>query len=363
MNTTSAQGVDVCVVGASFAGVACALAAARAGLRVVVLERKTDPGSKLHTTGIIVREAAEHTALGEAPAHLFRRIERVRLHSPRLRALDLTAPGYYFLTTDTPNLLRWLAAQLRAAGVDLRLGQSFQTAAADGDGWQIEGVGHARWLVGADGARSQVAARCGFAAPHAMLFGIEHEYDGWQLPDPEALHCFITRRYAPGYIGWVAQTPTGVQAGLALRQRHGRRAPDIAAFLAHIGDHIGLPAGRTPDAVRAGLIPCGGPLRRIAKPGVILTGDAAGIVSPVTAGGIHAAWAHGEAVALAIAAHARGRGAAPERVASAAVPRFRLKRLLRLGFDHAQMDWPFDWLLHSAPMRRAAELVYFHRRR
>jgi flavin-dependent dehydrogenase len=354
---------DVCVVGASFAGVACALAAARAGLRVCVLERKSDPGSRLHTTGIIVREAAEQTTLGQAPARCLRRIERVRLYSPRLHALDLASPGYYFLTTDTPKLMRWLAAQLVDAGVDLRLGQAFRNANRDGDGWQVEGLGRARWLVGADGARSRVAACCGFAAPGAMLFGIEHEYDGAHLDDPDALHCFITRAHAPGYIGWIAQTPTGVQAGLALRQRRGRTAPDIARFLAGVAPRVGLSLDRAPDAVRAGLIPCGGPLARIARPVVILTGDAAGIVSPVTAGGIHSAWAHGEAVGVAIAAHLRGHGTAPEAAAHAAMPRFRLKRLLRFAFDHAQMDWPFDLLLHSTPMRRAAEQIYFHRRR
>ena len=41
---------------------------------------------------------------------------------------------------------------------------------------------------------------------------------------------------------------------------------------------------------------------------------------------------------------------------------FRTKRVLRWAFDHLQMDWPFDLLLHSAPLRWAAEQVYFHRR-
>ena len=49
---------DVLIVGASFAGAACAIAAAQRGLRVCVLERKRDPGEKLRTTGIIVKEAA-----------------------------------------------------------------------------------------------------------------------------------------------------------------------------------------------------------------------------------------------------------------------------------------------------------------
>ena len=35
-----------------------------------VLERKRDPGIRLHTTGIIVREAAEGTALAGIPPDL-----------------------------------------------------------------------------------------------------------------------------------------------------------------------------------------------------------------------------------------------------------------------------------------------------
>lgn len=94
---------------AGFAGAACALAAAQCGLRACLLERKRDPGIKLHTTGIIVREAAERTWLSRLPAHIVHHAGNVRLHAPNLRALRLSSPGYYFLTTDTPNVLRWLA--------------------------------------------------------------------------------------------------------------------------------------------------------------------------------------------------------------------------------------------------------------
>lgn len=53
---TANNRADVLVVGASFAGVACAIEAARAGLRVILIERKTDAGEKLHTTGIVARK-------------------------------------------------------------------------------------------------------------------------------------------------------------------------------------------------------------------------------------------------------------------------------------------------------------------
>lgn len=354
---------DVVVVGASFAGAACALAAREAGLRVCVLERKHDPGIRLHTTGIIVAEAFSQTRLGRMPPALFRKVPRVRLYAPSLDSLQLQADDYAFLTTDTPNVLRWLAEEMRDAGVDLRLMHSFTDAQREGDGWQIAGLGSTRWLIGADGAKSRVAQRAGLGLVGAFLYGVEHEFHGATLDEPDALHCFISRTLAPGYIGWAAQSPTGVQLGLAFRHRaHRHGVPDIDGFRARIGSHLGLPSTLRPDATRAGLIPCGGPVKRIAAPGVILTGDAAGIVSPLTAGGIHSAWAHGETVGRAIAQHRFGADIAPEQSADTAAPRFRAKRCLRWAFDHLQLDWPVNLLLHAPLLRRAAEQVYFHRR-
>ncbi|MGA7297472.1 MAG: NAD(P)/FAD-dependent oxidoreductase, partial [Rhodanobacteraceae bacterium] len=92
---------------------------ARSGLRVKVVEKKADVGEKLHTTGIIVKDAIDQIALlDNLPPELVRRVDGVRLYAPNLRSVDLSAPGYYFLTTDTPNLMRWLAGQTEQAGVE-----------------------------------------------------------------------------------------------------------------------------------------------------------------------------------------------------------------------------------------------------
>lgn len=354
---------DLVVVGASFAGAACALAARRGGLRVCVLERKRDPGIRLHTTGIIVREAAEGTALAGIPPDLVRRIDGVRLYAPSLRSMALQRHGYYFLATDTPGVMRWLAAELEGAGVELRLMQSFTDAQRTAGGWHVDGLGDCRWLVGADGAKSRVAMRAGLGRVRDFLYGVEHEFDGASLREPGRLHCFIDRGLAPGYIGWAAQNPRGVQLGLAFRHRHDRAGvPDIEGLRRRVGERLGLDPAVSPSATRAGLIPCGGPVRPLAAPGVILTGDAAGIVSPVTAGGIHSAWRHGEAVGAAIALHLRSGGPDPAIAAERAAPRFRGKRLLRKAFDRLQRDWPFDALIGTPPLRWAAERIYFHAR-
>ena len=308
-HTSPAYDHDVVIVGASFAGAACALAAAQYGLRVCVLERKADPGERLHTTGIVVKEAMEQTWLGRMPEHLVQRVANVRLYAPNLRSVLLAAPGYYFLTTDTPNVMRWLASELRANGVDLRLQQSFTDARRCGDGWQVEGAGRCAYLVGADGARSRVAQRTGLGQVRDTLYGVEREFAGLQVAQGNALHCFVSKRYAPGYIGWVAQNPTGLQVGLALRHDPQQvRPPDIDGFLDHVRDGVGIPPSARPSGTRAGLVPCGRPDGPITGQRVILTGDAAGIVSPLSAGGIHSSWRHGWAVGEAIARHLRGKG-------------------------------------------------------
>jgi digeranylgeranylglycerophospholipid reductase len=364
MESATSFDADVVIVGASFAGAACAIAAAQRGLRVCVLERKRDPGATLRTTGIIVKEAAEHTLLNEIPASMTRRVEEVRLYAPSLKQIALAAPGYYFLTTDTPAVMRWLAEQMRAHGVDLRLGCAFAGCERITGGWQVNGAGTTRYLVGADGARSRVARHCGLGEVRQFLYGIEYEFPGACLAHPGALHCFISKRYAPGYIGWMAQSPTGVQAGLALRHDSSNaRVPDIDGFLLRVGVAGGLPRHLRPGHTRAGLIPCSGPVFDMARDGVILTGDAAGIVSPVTAGGIHSAWEHGWSVGRAIASRVRDGGDAPEQIAIDTAPRFRAKRALRWAYDRLQFDWPFDLLLYSPPLRWAAGRVYFHKRR
>lgn len=124
---------DVGIVGAGFAGLACARAAARRGLSVLVIDRKAEPGERMHTTGLVVKEAAERW---EIPATLARRVGGIRLYAPSLAQLDLAAAGYYFLATDTPALMRWFAREAARAGAHLRFGRAYrgtQRTATGGD--------------------------------------------------------------------------------------------------------------------------------------------------------------------------------------------------------------------------------------
>lgn len=353
---------DCVVVGASFAGLASAYALARSGLDVTVLEKKQDVGEKLHTTGIIVKDAVDQIALLDAlPAALVRRIPGVRLYAPNLTYVDLAAPGYYFLATDTPGVMRWLAGEAQSAGAHIALGAAFKDAERLQSGFDLGEHGTTRYLIGADGPHSRVARALMLGTSSRFLAGIEHEYDSLQIGDADKLHCFIDRRIAPGYIGWVLAGVRGVQAGLARRQNGTTWKPGeaMAAFLEKIAPAIDL-RGALPTGVRAGLIPCGGVVSPVAVPRALLVGDAAGMVSPVTAGGIHTALKHGLAAGHAVADFLHGKGEDPSARFVRSYPSFRLKRALRFVFDHFQSDAAFNLLLGTRAMRSAAGLMYFH---
>ncbi|KQW54536.1 NAD(P)/FAD-dependent oxidoreductase [Variovorax sp. Root411] len=365
-NGSGSVKVDLLVVGASFAGLACARAAALAGLSVRVLEKKTSAGAKLHTTGIIVKDAVDSVPwLAEVPPALVRRIEGVRLYAPNMRHVDLHAPGYWFWATDAPALLDWMVDSTRSCGVDVQLGTLLEQALWVNGRWEVPVTQGAcitaTYLVGADGPHSRVAKALGLSRNTRFLYGVEHEYQGARMA-PGLLHCFVDRQLAPGYIGWALEGVGVSQIGLARRMvRSDAGALKLDPLLRKIAPVV-TPGEAPPVAVRAGMIPCGGVLPVVARERALLVGDAAGMVSPVTAGGIHTALLHGQRAGEAVARFVRREAGDPATWFVRSYPGFRLKRTLRWAFDHFQSDWVFNHLLGTPQMRRVAELVYFHRK-
>jgi flavin-dependent dehydrogenase len=333
--------VDIEIVGASFAGLACARTTASRGLHTVVRERKRDPGDSVRTTGLLVKEAAEEE---DFPTELVRRIHGVRLYGPSLRWIDLDRPGYYFLATDTPALLRSMAERARAAGAEIRCGRPFE-----------ERTG--RVLVGADGPRSGIARRAGLGTNHRFLAGVEAELEG-EVVLEERLHVFIDPELAPGYIGWVVPGVGVTQVGLATR---GSARPDLDRFIEKVQAVVDLSSTRR-VGTRGGLIPVGGTVRPFATRDTVLVGDAAGLVSPLTAGGIHTALRSGRAAGLAIASHLLDGGPALDQALTRVYPTFRGKLPMRAIMDLRPPNALIDLALGSPRFRALAQAVFFHHR-
>jgi hypothetical protein len=95
---------------------------------------------------------------------------------------------------------------------------------------------------------------------------------------------------------------------------------------------------------------------------VLLVGDAAGMVSPATGGGIRLAFQFGRRAAHAIADHLLHLGPTPEIVLARELPRFALKRMMRVGLDLAPPNLLLDAAIATPLMRWLATHLYFHSR-
>ncbi|TDU28132.1 geranylgeranyl reductase family protein [Panacagrimonas perspica] len=349
------KSVDVIVVGGSFAGLSFARRAAAQGLDVVVIDRKPEPGEQVHTTGLLVQEVVEKL---DPPRSLLRRIETLRLYAPNLRHVDLTAPGYGFHATDTAGLMRWMADRASHAGAELRWGTPFRHAHR-ADGWIVlpEQGCRARWLIGADGPRSRVASSFGLDANTEFLLGVEMECCGL-APDVDRLHCFVDADLAPGYFGWLFTGVGGVaQLGIAGRLPH---QPDLDALIGKLRKRFDFRLA-TRMARRGGLIPVGGPLRRWHAPGVVLIGDAAGLVSPLTAGGIHTAIESGEQAADALGGALRNPRHDPIAEMVALRPSFARKKFMRRAFESCSTNRLLDAAMWGPLPGALARHAAFHR--
>ena len=347
---------DLAIVGGGFAGLVCARSAALRGLRTAVLERQPAPGHRIHTTGLLVKEVAERWKRRRGSRAAFAACgstaPRSR-HRPRVARL-------LFLATDTSRLMTWLAREAGRAGARLRYGTPFRGVCRPDDRIELPDCGvWARFLVGADGPRSAVARHLVSAAIAPFCSASRPGFLGLRGLDPDRLHCFLDARLIPGYIGWVFIGVGGVaQVGLACRQPV---RPDFDAFMAKLARVFDFGDARIIGR-RGGLIPVGGRVTPFGAERVLLVGDAAGIVSPLTAGGIHTALDSGWRAGHSIADHLLDGAPAPHRVLADAYPRFFWKRRLRQLFDHGPPNWLIDAGLATPPLRALAQSIYFHRR-
>lgn len=357
---------DVLVVGAGLAGLHLATDLARRGHDVELVERRRRLDVAVRTTGIFVAKTLRDFPL--PPEHLGPAIRRVVLYPPSgRRPVTLDSPRDEYRVGDMGGLYLAAAAAAVDAGVRIALGTRF--LGRDGDAWRLAGPDgercvRTRFVVGADGARSRVATELGLDRNRLLLTGAEAVFAVPAHDRPPAFHCVLDPVLAPGYLAWVVDDGRHVHvgtAGLPDRYPDGLRA----ALRRFVERAPGLPGPVPADAeLRGGPIPVGGLLRRISSAEGLLVGDAAGAVSPLTAGGLDPCLR--QAAQAADALHEALRTGRPEALAAydgaELRTRFRGRLALRRGLAAVRsprlVEAGFP-LLDTPPGRAAARAVLF----
>lgn len=283
---------DVAIIGAGLAGLQCARLLARRGAKVLLADRKEDLARAVHTTGIFVRRTLEDFDV--PPPFLGPPIRRVVLYSPRGRTQQLESPVDEFRVVRMGAFYEHLLEEAILAGAVWRPRTSFAGAEEREwgsevllDGGRVLERVRATFLVGADGARSRVAASLGLDENAEFVVGAEEVLEGVPLDGPPALHCVLDPRLAPGYIGWAAHDGAQFHLGAGSAESFSPPAA-LAALRRRLEPLFDLSRARLLER-RGGKIPVGGILERISSPRGLLIGDAAGAVSPLTAGGLDGA--------------------------------------------------------------------------
>lgn len=353
---------DTLIVGAGLAGLRLAGLLAQRGLRVALLDRKPSLAAPVHTTGIFVRKTWEDFPLAEE--QLGPPIRDVVLYSPARNALHIRARRDEFRVGRMSWLYLRMLEECASAGVQWIPGARVESCDAAGVACVRHGRRErvrARFVVGADGARSLVAEQLGLDRNREMLLGLEEIVP--PVSREPVLHCFLDPRLAPGYIGWVANDGQEAHVGVAGYQRN---RWDAAKALQTFRETLPFPVGR-PMERRGGFIPVNGILRRIANERGLLVGDAAGAVSPLTAGGLDGAMRLSTFAADVIVAYLESGDARTLRQYTGDLFRTRIlaRRWMRIAMRAASSAPPLleaGFAMLRVPLfQRVAEHVFFAR--
>lgn len=291
---------DVIVIGLGPAGARAAYHAARAGLSVLALEKYRLPRHKTCAGGITAKvpplltcdfcPAVERTISGAMVD--FRGIHTI--------AMDIDEPHGYVVNRATFDHL--LAQEAGAAGAHIHDNEPVRAIQASNQGIDVtttHDTYHARFLIGADGANGVTARYLGHTKP-ALAIGMEvhvkQDFPALLLHSHRIALYFGT---VPAGYTWIFPRGQGASVGIGIPWKNAHHIKQqLTAFLSALS----LPP-KLIDQARAHPIPAFSPFHRrpLGRGNILLAGDAAGLVDPVTGEGIYYALKSGEAAASAIA--------------------------------------------------------------
>lgn len=317
--------VDVVVVGARLTGCAVAAPLARAGRRVLVLDRMRFPSDQLSTHVLMPAGTSELAKLGALPRILALNPSRVRFVSVQAEGIVCRerlrpAPDGIDYGVCVPRDLQdlQLVQAAREQGVEVRerctvealrwrAGRVAAVRYRDAEGVETEVA--TTLLVGADGRRSTVASLVGAWRPYRMSRngrGLVFRYLEDPLADTVHAETYSQWREGDSFAFAFPTTPAGKLLVLLMGHRdeagEARRDPE-GYWLRKLGQHPGLDArvaGAAPGSKLRSTGDTPAFFRDSSGPGWALAGDAGHFKDPVTGQGMRDAMFAGRTLAESV---------------------------------------------------------------
>ena len=287
--------VDVLVVGAGPAGAVAALEVKRTAptLDVLLLERDRAVGAPVRCAEGVGDAGLREFADPVGAEWIARKITRVIFIAPDETEVKVAERDVGWIL-DRTRFDAFLAAQAGAAGAEVLVGTEAHGMRRNGDGrWEVavrgpqgEETYRARMVIGADGVEAMVGRWAGLdtrVPARDMESCAQYVVQGIEF-DPDAIYLQFGERIAPGGYAWVFPKSVGVAnvgLGMVALKADGRNARQyLDAWIAK----------RYPRGARTGYT-VGGvivhpTIKQAYSDGILVAGDAAHMINPLSGGGI-----------------------------------------------------------------------------
>ena len=305
---------DVIVVGGGPAGSTAAYETSKAGLKTIILEKDRNIGFPVRC-GEAIGEEGLKQFVDPDPKWVAATIKRVRIHSPQNTTLDFKTPGGNGLILHRRKFDNALAQKAAVAGAKIQTsayvdGLSFSDGQVNGVKYEYLGERRslsAKIVIGADGVESRVGRMAGLRT--SLKLGDTES--GYQVTVEnvdvvqDLIDFYVGQNWAPGGYLWVFPKGEGMaNIGLAVGGKYTREFTAKDLLDQFLKNHF--PKAAVLSAV-AGGIPVAKTLKKITTDGLMLVGDAARMVNPLSGGGITSGMISGK-IAGGVAANAIKRG-------------------------------------------------------
>jgi digeranylgeranylglycerophospholipid reductase len=287
---------EILVVGAGPGGSVAARTAAENGVNVIFIEEHPVAGKPVYCAEGLSIGGIVDGGIEAVPPFVSQQITKARLVAPNGNTLDLTSDDWTGYTLNREVFDRTLAENAEKAGARLMTETRATGVIMDGtrvvgvkavhEGEEIEFM--AKVVIGADGHWSIIRRSAGLDRYFKdYVTCAQYRLGGLDLEDPSVNEFWMGEKYAPGGYAWVfPKSREEANVGLGVRVKHTK--PPIEYLKGFVSQD---PRFRNAKILSkgGGICPVSGTLERIVADGLMLVGDAAGQLIPMTGAGIHSA--------------------------------------------------------------------------